>query len=148
MSNPTRSRERFAVTGRLSVPLYTNGGVEAQVRQAKQTHVSLLQGIEQARSEIQSQVSAAWAQLEAAKAQLESDRVSVEASRTALNGVREEEKVGQRTLLDVLNAEQELLNAEVNLVGNATHARGGILQHPVEHRPPDRRGTRRDLDRL
>ena len=39
-----------------------------------------------------------------------------EVSRTALQGVREEEKVGQRTLLDVLNAEQEALNAEVNLV--------------------------------
>jgi outer membrane protein len=40
----------------------------------------------------------------------------VDANRIALAGVREEERVGQRTLLDVLNAEQELLNSEVNLV--------------------------------
>ena len=50
------------------------------------------------------------------EAQLESDQASVDANRIALAGVREEERVGQRTLLDVLNAEQELLNSEVNLV--------------------------------
>jgi outer membrane protein len=47
---------------------------------------------------------------------VESDQTAVDANRIALAGVREEERVGQRTLLDVLNAEQELLNAEVNLV--------------------------------
>jgi len=49
-------------------------------------------------------------------AQLESDQTSVDANRIALAGVREEERVGQRTLLDVLNAEQEMLNSEVNLI--------------------------------
>ena len=58
---------------------------------------------------------AAWSQLEAARAQLESDRVAVESNKVALQGVREEEKVGQRTLLDVLNAELEYLNSQVNL---------------------------------
>ena len=58
---------------------------------------------------------AAWSQLEAARAQVESDRVAVESNKVALQGVREEEKVGQRTLLDVLNAEQELLNSQVLL---------------------------------
>jgi outer membrane protein len=104
------------VTGRLTVPFYTGGEVEARVRQAKHTHVSRLQEIEQARTEVQAQVVAAWSQLVAAKAQLESDQASVDANRIALAGVREEERVGQRTLLDVLNAEQELLNSEVNLV--------------------------------
>ena len=86
------------------------------MRQAKHTHVSRLQQIEQARTEVQAQVVAAWSQLAAARAQLESDQASVDANRIALAGVREEERVGQRTLLDVLNAEQELLNSEVNLV--------------------------------
>ncbi len=62
------------------------------------------------------QVVAAWAQFVASQAQVESDRRGVEANRIALAGVREEERVGQRTLLDVLNAEQKLLNAEVNLM--------------------------------
>ena len=108
--------ETTTVTGRVTVPFYTGGEVEARVRQAKHTHVQRLQEIEQARTEVREQVVTAWAQLQAAKAAEESDRISVEANRIALAGVREEERVGQRTLLDVLNAEQELLNSEVTLV--------------------------------
>ena len=107
--------ETTTVTGRLTVPFYTGGEVQARVRQAKHTHVQRLQEIEQARTEVQAQVVAAWSQLEAAKAAVESDQTAVNANRIALAGVREEERVGQRTLLDVLNAEQELLNSEVNL---------------------------------
>jgi len=110
------NNETASVTGRLIVPFYTGGEVQARVRQAKQTHIQRLQEIEQARTETQAQVVTAWAQLEAAKAAVESDQTAVDANRIALAGVREEERVGQRTLLDVLNAEQELLNAEVNLV--------------------------------
>ena len=54
--------------------------------------------------------------MQAARAQLRSDKAQVEANGIALSGVREEEKVGQRTLLDTLNAEQELLDAQVRLV--------------------------------
>jgi outer membrane protein len=107
--------ETSSVTGRLTVPFYTGGEVQARVRQAKHTHIQRLQEIEQARTETQAQVVTAWAQLEAAQAAVESDETAVNANRIALAGVREEERVGQRTLLDVLNAEQELLNAEVNL---------------------------------
>ena len=57
------------------------------------------------RTEQTQNVVAAWSQLEAARAQLQSDRVAVESNKVALQGVREEEKVGQRTLLDVLNAD-------------------------------------------
>jgi outer membrane protein len=110
------SVETTTVTGRLTVPFYSGGEVEARVRQAKHTHVSRSQEIEQARTEVQANVVAAWSQLVASRAQLESDQASVDANRIALTGVREEERVGQRTLLDVLNAEQELLNSEVNLV--------------------------------
>jgi outer membrane protein len=110
------SIETTTVTGRLTVPFYTGGEVQARVRQAKHTHVQRLQEIEQARTEVQAQVVTAWSQLQAAKAAVESDRTAVDANRIALAGVREEERVGQRTLLDVLNAEQELLNSEVNLV--------------------------------
>jgi outer membrane protein len=109
-------QETTTVTGRVTVPFYSGGEVEARIRQAKHTHVGRLQEIEQARTEVLAQVVAAWSQLIAAKAQLESDQASVDANRIALAGVREEERVGQRTLLDVLNAEQELLNSEVNLV--------------------------------
>jgi outer membrane protein len=104
------------VTGRVTVPIYEGGEVYARVRQAKHTHVSRLQEIEQSRTEVQEGVVSAWSNLNAARAQLKSDQSQVQANTTALQGVREEEKVGQRTLLDVLNAEQELLNSQVNLV--------------------------------
>lgn len=108
--------ETTQVTGRLTVPIYQGGEVSARVRQAKHVHVSRLQEIEQVRTEVREAVVSSWSRLQASRAQLESDSVQVEANRSALEGVREEEKVGQRTLLDVLNAEQEYLNSQVNLV--------------------------------
>lgn len=110
------SREDSAsVTGRLAVPLYNGGETRARIRQAKQLHVAAMQSIEQARSLTRSDLTTSWSQLEAARARRASDQTQVEANRTALSGVREEERVGQRTLLDVLNAELELVNSEVQL---------------------------------
>lgn len=104
------------VAGRVTVPIYEGGETRARIRQAKQQHIAFLQEIEQFRTETQAIVTTVWSQMEAARAQRQSDQTQVDANRTALAGVREEEKVGQRTLLDVLNAELELLNSEVNLV--------------------------------
>ena len=108
--------ESTTVTGRLDVPFYEAGDVRARVRQAKHTHVSRLQQIEQARTEAKAATISAWSNLVAARAAIEADQVQVSSTATALAGVREEERVGQRTLLDVLNAEQEALNAQVQLV--------------------------------
>jgi outer membrane protein len=63
-----------------------------------------------------------WGQLDATKAQIEATTAQVNAAEIALNGVREEARVGQRTTLDVLNAQQELVNARVALV-TAQHDR-------------------------
>ena len=115
-SRSTDESESTSVTGRLEVPLYEAGDTRARVRQAKHTHVSRLQQIEQARTEAKAASVSAWSVLTAARAQIEADQVQVTATSTALAGVREEERVGQRTLLDVLNAEQEALNAQVQLV--------------------------------
>ncbi|MBY0559938.1 TolC family outer membrane protein [Hyphomicrobium sp.] len=105
-----------SIVGRVTVPIYPAGGeVYARVRQAKHNHIAALQQIEVARAASQSQVVQAWAQLQGFKAQQESDKASIVANTTALNGVREEERVGQRTVLDVLNAQQELLQSQVNL---------------------------------
>lgn len=114
-SQLTDEVETSTVIGRATIPIYEAGDVYARVRQAKQNHIGLLQQIEQVRTEQTQNVVASWSQLEAARAQLESDRVAVESNKVALQGVREEEKVGQRTLLDVLNAELEYLNSQVNL---------------------------------
>lgn len=105
-----------SVTGRVSMPLYEGGETQARVRAAKHTHVARLQEIEQARSETTALAVTAWSRVNAARAQMQSDKAQVDAARIALEGTREEERVGQRTLLDVLNAEQELLDAEVQQV--------------------------------
>lgn len=123
-SRTTDFSEVGTITSTLTVPLYEGGGVQAQVRQAKQTHIQRLQQVEQARTEARAIVINAWSQLDAARAAVLSDAAQVAASQTALAGVREEEKVGQRTLLDVLNAEQELLNAQVT---QATDQRNLVL---------------------
>ena len=115
VSSTVAETETSTIVGRVSVPIYTTGEVQARVRQAKHTHISRIQEIEQNRSDVQAAVVQSWSQLQAAKAQLESDNAQVKSLEIALTGVREEEKVGQRTLLDILNAEQELLNAQVNL---------------------------------
>jgi outer membrane protein len=114
-SKLTTEAETGSLVGRATIPIYEAGDVYARVRQAKQNHVGILQQIEQVRTEQTQSVVAAWSQLEAARARLESDQVAVKSNKVALQGVREEEKVGQRTLLDVLNAEQEYLNSQVNL---------------------------------
>jgi outer membrane protein len=104
------------VTGRMTVPIYEGGEVYARVRQAKHIHVSRIQEIEQQRVEVKAQIVSAWSQLLAARAQLESAQAQVTANETALSGVREEERVGQRTRIEVLNAQQELLDSQVQLV--------------------------------
>lgn len=110
------SSQTSQVVGTLNVPIYTGGEVRARVRQAKHLHVRQIQLVAQARTQAREATVAAWAALNASRAQLRSDNAQVSANRIALTGVREEEKVGQRTLLDVLDAEQELLDSQVSLV--------------------------------
>ncbi len=112
-STTTNEQETASIVGRVRVPIYEGGIIYSRVRQAKQTHLARLQAIEQQRAAAQQQVVAAWSQLTAARAQITSDKAQIEANKTALNGVREEEKVGQRTVLDVLNAQLELTTSEV-----------------------------------
>ena len=72
--------------------------------------------LDTARDQAQQTLVQSWGQLEAAKAQIQATQTQVNAAEIALNGVREEARVGQRTTLDVLNAQQELVNARVSLV--------------------------------
>ena len=112
-------QESASVTGRLSVPLYEGGETYARVRQAKHRHVARLQEIEQARQDSQAFVTQAWSRYQATRGQLKADRMAVDAARVALEGVREEERAGQRTVLDLLNAEQELLDTQVQVLASS-----------------------------
>ena len=92
------------------------------MRQSKETLGQQRLNLETARDQVRSNVVQAWAQLDAAKAQIEATTAQVAAAEIALNGVREEARVGQRTTLDVLNAQQDLVSARVALV-TAQHDR-------------------------
>lgn len=109
-------QEAASITGRVSVPLYEGGETYARVRQAKHRHVARLQEIEQARQETQAVVTQAWSRYQATRGQLRANRMAADEARAALEGVRAEERSGQRTVLDILNAEQELLDAQVQVV--------------------------------
>src|SRR5579883_1286209 len=106
----------------VTVPIYQGGQEYSLVRQAKETVGQQRIALDTARDQVQATVQQAWGQLEAAKAQIQATRAQVNSAEIALNGVREEARVGQRTTLDVLNAQQELVNARVALV-TAEHDR-------------------------
>src|SRR3954468_556191 len=92
--------------------LYQGGSEYAAIRQAKETQGQKQLDLSVARD----QARGAGAQLEAAEQAIESSKNQVKAAESALNGVREEARLGQRTTLDVLNAQQELVNARIALV--------------------------------
>jgi outer membrane protein len=105
-----------SVGAQYSVPLYQGGLEYAAIRQAKETLGQRRLDLDTARDQVQSTVTQGWGQLDAAKAQINATQAQVTAAEVALNGVREEARVGQRTTLDVLNAQQDLVNARVALV--------------------------------
>jgi outer membrane protein len=106
----------------LSVPVYQGGAEYSLIRQSKETLAQQRLVLEQTRDQTRANVVTAWGQLVAGRAQVASAQSQVTASEIALNGVREEAKAGQRTTLDVLNAQQALVNARVALV-TAQHDR-------------------------
>lgn len=100
----------------LSVPLYQAGAVSSRIRQASQD-VSRYGSVEEStRRAVIETATQSWEQLQTARATRTSRQSQVEAARIALDGVKEEANVGSRTVLDTLNAEQELLDARVGLV--------------------------------
>ncbi len=105
-----------SVGTQLTVPIYQGGAEYAAIRQAKETLAQRRLDLDTAREQVQATVVQAWGQLAAARAQIEATQAQVTATEIALNGVREEARVGQRTTLDVLNAQQDLVNARVSLV--------------------------------
>ncbi|MHA1189297.1 MAG: TolC family outer membrane protein [Alphaproteobacteria bacterium] len=105
-----------SIGGRVSIPIYQGGAVSARVRQSKETLAQRQIEVDVSRDRVRAATVASWGALEAARAAITSATAQVEASSIALNGVQEEQKVGQRTTLDVLDAQQELLDARVSLV--------------------------------
>lgn len=113
---PTDQYYSYGVRVQATVPIYQNGSEWSRVRQAKELVGQRRNELDSARRAVAENVIRAWRQLDSSRSRVTSFEAQVRANEVALNGVRQEALVGSRTTLDVLNAEQELLNAQVNLV--------------------------------
>ena len=111
-----------SVLGTLTVPVYQGGAEYSLIRQAKETLGQQRLNLDVSRDQVRQNVVQAWGQLQAAKANIEATQAQVQAAEIALNGIREEARVGQRTTFDVLTAQQTLVNARVAVV-TAQHDR-------------------------
>jgi outer membrane protein TolC len=108
--------DRAEFLAQVTVPLYQQGAVSSRVREAKQTASQRQLELASERRTAEQEAVSAWEDLRAARSRIESRKKQVDAAEIALEGVTEENRVGERTVLDVLDQEQELLNAEVDLV--------------------------------
>ncbi len=105
----------------LSLPLYQGGAEYSAVRQARQQEQQTRKQLDDARRQAIQQATQAWETLTANRATAESTRSQIRANGIALEGVEREAIVGSRTTLDVLNAQQALLNSQVTLVQNLSN---------------------------
>jgi outer membrane protein len=112
------NRDGFATTlgAQVSVPIFQGGRPAAQVRQAQARQASAIENVTLTERGVIAQARSAYASYQSSLRVIESSRVAVEANRLSLEGVRAENSVGTRTILDILNAEQELLNSQVQYV--------------------------------
>ncbi|MGI9450456.1 MAG: TolC family protein, partial [Geminicoccaceae bacterium] len=109
--------QRTALIGlRLRVPLYQGGGEYAGVRQAKQTVGQRQSDLEAAIRAVREETTGSWQALVTARSRITSIQEQVKAAEIALEGSRQEAQVGQRTTLDVLDQENDLFQAGVDLV--------------------------------
>jgi len=116
VTNSESESDSYQVLGRVTVPLYAAGSTSSQIRQAKQQNSQARLQIAQTQRAVSEQVANAWEQMRSARATIVSSREQVRANEIAFEGVKQEAQVGSRTTLDVLDAEQELLNSRVQLV--------------------------------
>lgn len=100
----------------LSIPIFQGGRVAALERQAQARASAALESVISAERDVIAQVRSSWSSWQAALAIIESSQNAVSAAELSLEGVRAENSIGNRTILDVLNAEQELLQSRVQLV--------------------------------
>ncbi|HVO01228.1 MAG TPA: TolC family outer membrane protein [Candidatus Cybelea sp.] len=120
-NNNREHADEGTILGVLTVPLYQAGAPDSRVRQAKQLYQQARKQLDEARRTADQQAVQAWQALITAQAQIVSFQEQVRSTDIALDGVRQEQSVGARTVLDVLDAEQEALTAKVNLVTAQTN---------------------------
>ena len=109
-----------SVIGQVTIPLYQAGAPDSRVRQSKQRYMQSRRLTDEALRAAEREAVNSWTLLETVAAQLRSFEEQVRANEIALDGVRQEQEVGARTILDVLDAQQALLSSQVSLVSTQT----------------------------
>jgi outer membrane protein len=105
-----------SIVAQLSIPIYEGGEVYARARQAKETLGQARLQADLQRDLVRAEVVSSWGQLDSARSVIQSSVASVKSNEIALDSIRQEAQVGQRTTFDVLFQQQQLLNARVALV--------------------------------
>ena len=118
--DPTLSvqkNDQASIVGQINVPIYDGGMAASQTRQAKEVASQSRLVLEQVRNQTRTAVVSAWVTNEGTKVALTAAESEVHSAEVALQGVRREAAGGQRTTIDVLNAQQDLTNARSRLIG-------------------------------
>ena len=108
--------DTLSATLRLTVPIYQGGRTTSQIRQSIEVLGQRRLELDVAREQVRAAIYSAFGGLEAARAQIEASIAQVAAAQVALSGTIEEQRVGQRTTLDVLNTQEELIDARISEV--------------------------------
>lgn len=116
-ASPSREKVEATVGVKLTIPLYQGGGASSRIRQAKEVMGQRRIEADGARLKVRAAVSTAWTQLKAAEANIAGFQARVTAAQLALEGVVEEQSVGQRTTFDVLNANDQVISGKILLLG-------------------------------
>ncbi|MBO6719697.1 MAG: TolC family outer membrane protein [Rhizobiaceae bacterium] len=118
-ASPTDGASTSASIGAaLTVPIYQGGRASATVRRSKESLGQARINVDVSRDQVRAAVASAWAQYQASRESVAANREVVAAGQLALNGVIEERNVGQRTTLDVLNAQADVNAAQINLASS------------------------------
>jgi outer membrane protein len=112
----TTATDQASILGQVNVPIYDGGTAASQTRQAKEMASQSRLVLEQVRNQTRTAVVSAWVTNEGTKVALKAAESEVHAADVALQGVRREAEGGQRTTIDVLNAQQDLTNARARQI--------------------------------
>lgn len=114
----TQNEVSGTVTAQITIPIYQGGAASSLVRQYKETLGQRRIEVDGLRDQVRASVATSWAELQAARANITGYQAQVRSARLALEGVVEERNVGQRTTLDVLDSQADLISAQILLAGS------------------------------
>jgi outer membrane protein len=113
----TFQTDQASVIGQVTAPIYDGGTAASQTRQAKEVSAQSRLVLDQVRNQARTAATGAWVAHEGAKIAVSASESEVRAAGVALQGVQKEAQGGQRTTIDVLNSQQELISAKARLIG-------------------------------